>query len=523
MDPSPAPDLGFVRGRVQRVLQEPRYEIFDAIAKDLVPAFGTLSRAAGPFLSQLGGEIAGVVTQFSKWVEDGKKSGKLADFFERASKAMHDIFSIGKTVGSIIASIFEIITGSSPKPGNKSPLESFKDGLQKIADYLNDPKNQAKIEDFIKKVEDAVTKAFDLTNKVAGVFSNIRSVLNELGGGGSNSIWADIGAGIITGILAGIELQTQLLFSFFGFLWNSVITFVKGQLGIHSPSTVFAEIGGNLIDGLILGIQTAFGALFAAAGQIPVQVITAVGNAGTWLVTHGQNAVIGIENGIGKQLGNLSSYAGNIKATVVNKLSDAGSWLSAHGGNAVIGFINGIGGRLGQVGTAARNIAATAINGVGDLYNSMLSVGKNVVIGIYNGIVGMGSFLYNGLVNWVRANIPGPIRAVLGINSPSKVAHELGTYVGQGLALGITSQGDDVKAAADAIAAKAVPQVPDLMFGAGGMADAALSASLQASSQQQLLLGWKSGTRGDQLLAALANMIDVQYQGDVERALTKAR
>jgi hypothetical protein len=488
-----------------------------SITDHLIPAFGTLSAASAPFLSHLGDLLADVVTKFSNWVQSAKGE-KLSTFFDHASKAFDDIFAIGGTVASIIGSIISIVTGAAPGTGDRSPLDAFKDGLQKIADYLADPKNQGKIEDFIKKVEGAVTRAEDLANRVAGVYNGIRGILGPDNG---ESLGADIGAGIITGIISVWVGGTNLLAdAVIGYL-QLMLDRVKDFLGIHSPSTVFADIGSNLIDGLILGIQAAFGALAAAAGQIPVQVIAAVGNAGQWLLAHGQNAVIGLENGIGKQLGNLSSYAGNIKATVQNRLSDAGSWLSAHGGNAVIGFINGIGGRLGSVSTAARNIAAYAINALNSLYGSMLTIGSNVVIGLYNGIAGMGSWLYNKLISFARAVIPGPIAAALGINSPSKVAAELGGFVSQGLALGITAEGDRVQAAADEIAAKAVPQVPDVTFGLGAMADAKLSASLEAASSQQLQVGWKVGTTGDQFLDALANVIDIKYGGSVTRALTR--
>jgi hypothetical protein len=50
--------------------------IGDAVTTKLVPAFGALARAAGPFLAALGREIAGIVTQFSKLDRAGREVGR---------------------------------------------------------------------------------------------------------------------------------------------------------------------------------------------------------------------------------------------------------------------------------------------------------------------------------------------------------------------------------------------------------------------------------------------------------------
>jgi hypothetical protein len=147
-------------------------KIGDSVTTSLVPAFGALSRAAGPFLSQLGGEIADVVTQFSNWVLQGEKTGGLKSFFDKAAAAMHEIFTTGKLVGSIIGSLFEIITGSSAAQGKKSALDSFNDGLKKVSDFLANPKNQQAISGFFGKVSAVVVGTAkvigELVSKISG-------------------------------------------------------------------------------------------------------------------------------------------------------------------------------------------------------------------------------------------------------------------------------------------------------------------------------------------------------------------
>ena len=492
-------------------------KILDAVTGSLVPAFGTLSAAAGPFLSALGGEIGQIVRDFGNWIEKAKQTGQLQTFFDRATTAIHDIFTTGKLVVTIVGQIIGILIGTSgPKANGKTPLESFNDGLKKISDWLADPTHQQQIADFVKDLQDGFGNFAQAVGEVKGFLDRISGEK-----GHSHSVGYDIGSSLVSGLLAGLGgAFLSLASSFVGyFLPGGVfIQPILNALGIHSPSTVFMEIGSNIVQGLLDGL--GFQPIADRMGQLFGVVTGPLAGAGSWLVNHGQNAVSGMAAGIQRQFPGLSQRAGQIKTTVTNALSNPGAWLSAHGGNTVIGFINGIGARLGQVGTAARNIANYAINALGGLYNNMLSIGSNVVIGIYNGIVSMASWLYNKLISFARAVIPGPIAQALGIASPSKVAAELGAFVSQGLALGITSEGDRVQAAADEIAAKALPQVPDVTLGLGAMADAKLSASLSASAQQQVLLSWAPNATGDQLLKAFQPLINTTYGGSVQRAFT---
>lgn len=496
-------------------------KIGGAITDKLVPAFGALVKAGGPFLAGLGQEIADVVTEFSNWVLQGEKTGGLTKFFDRATAALHDIFRTGKLVGAIIGDLFSIITGAQ-KTSGKTPIDSFNDALSKIDTWLKDPKHQKQIRDLIIAVQNAFTSFGQFAGKIDGALGAVGTG----SGGVAGTVGRAIGAALIAGMLIGVENAMKAsLNSFITYFtpFGPLVQGIKAVLGINSPSTVFAEIGANLVEGLIAGIGAGLAGLAAFAAQIPTVVIGAVGNAATWLYVHGENAVIGLINGIGAFFGQLGTYAGNLRSVVVNKLADAGSWLVTTGKNAVIGVINGIGAEFSALGSRVGQIRSTVVSTVSNLYNDLVVTGKNVVIGLYNGIVSMGSFLYNGLINWVRQNVPAPIRAVLGINSPSKVAHELGQFVGQGLAEGITSQAGVVSAAADEIAKLAVPQVDDVTAAFGSGLDGVLTSSLQASSQQQLLIGFKPGMTGDPILDALRQVIDVQYQGSIDRALVKAR
>lgn len=150
-----AKDPEFIRnisagmGSVQRM--------FDRIGRSLtgpfMEAFGKLSKAAAPFIYQLGEGIGGIVDDFSRWIGAAEKSGDLDKFFEHAGLFLHDVFDIGKDVASIIGSIVSILF-QSPESVTTTPWTAFKTGMDDLAIWFKDPENQKMIADWFKKIED---------------------------------------------------------------------------------------------------------------------------------------------------------------------------------------------------------------------------------------------------------------------------------------------------------------------------------------------------------------------------------
>ena len=131
--------------------------------------------------------------------------------------------------------------------------------------------------------------------------------------------------------------------------------------------------------------------------------------------------------------------------------------------NAVIRAIASAG---GTVLRSVVNLGSAIINvfrGAGSwLYNA----GRNIVVGLWNGIVSLASWIARSIGNLISRIIPGPVKRVLGIRSPSKVMAQLGVYVGQGLAVGMASMQRTVASAAANLANAAVPTMaPPAMAG----------------------------------------------------------
>ena len=116
-------------------------------------------------------------------------------------------------------------------------------------------------------------------------------------------------------------------------------------------------------------------------------------------------------------------------------------------GKAALAWIEGVPGKVkGYFGKAS---------------SWLVSEGRDVIRGLWTGISGMGSWLAGRVSALIKDTIPGPIRKVLDIASPSKVTKQLGAYVMDGLVQGLTGSAAQVKAASTRIANDLYEQLGD--------------------------------------------------------------
>lgn len=493
-------------------------KIGTSITSALVPAFGTLSAAAGPFLSELGGEIADIVTEFSKWVLAGQNSGALKDFFATSTRSVHDLFATGKLTVKIIGDLFGILTGTSLANGKTTPLESFNNQLAKLHDFLSSPEGKKAVSDFVENLKAKFETIGGAFEKISNAIDKVNGFLDSDSGTKVNTLGETIGRNLFSGLVAGFGAAIVANFVSLATLAQAVVDKFKELFGIHSPSTVFAEIGHDLVAGLLQGITGGFNALVEKAGELKTVVVGALASAGSWLVATGKNAVAGLANGIVSFYGTLSTRAVGLRTTVINALSTAASWLVNTGKNAVIGLANGIVSLYGTVSTKAAGLRTTITNALSNAASLLVTDGKNVVIGLWNGITSLGGWLYTHVVDFVASNVKNAFKSALQIGSPSRMTMGIGRFVTQGLAIGMRSEVKSVEDAAAAISEAATPSFGDPSV-AFGLDDAAISRSLQASSQQQVVLTIDPTRTGDWLMDGLRKNIKFSHRGSVNAAL----
>lgn len=104
------------------------------------------------------------------------------------------------------------------------------------------------------------------------------------------------------------------------------------------------------------------------------------------------------------------------------------------------------------------------VGALGDLGSLLWHAGKDIVRGLWNGIKSMGGWLWDQVTSFISDNIPGPVKRVLGIGSPSKVAFALMLDVGAGMVGGLDASERMVARAAGSLGSLVLsqPSVMDL-------------------------------------------------------------
>ena len=96
------------------------------------------------------------------------------------------------------------------------------------------------------------------------------------------------------------------------------------------------------------------------------------------------------------------------------------------------------------------NIANSVVGAFRGLGNSMYNLGRNAGIGFNNGLASTQNIIYS-MANNIAYNVANRIRSALSIHSPSRVMMGLGSYAGEGLAIGLEKSKRYVNSAVDGL------------------------------------------------------------------------
>lgn len=308
---------------------------------------------------------------------------------------------------------------------------------------------------------------------------------------GLASILGELIANIPTFVQGFVEGGKQLVagiaegladFDFLGVLSSvadAIINGFKSLFGIASPSTVMAEYGGFVSAGLGQGMQDFdFG---SAVESVKSAITGFFSGAKDWLSSKGKSIAQGLSGGMEKGKKLASNAGTTVKGAITGVYNNAKSFLSGAGRNISQGLSNGINGAKSFASNAGRTVKgavtsvyngaksflsgpgrnisqglASGINGarsvVGHAGNSIKGAVKNVFSGARSMLYSAGTSVASGLANGIKAGLSwvtsaarnlaksavNAAKAHLRVGSPSRVFHEIGGFVDQGFANGIT-------------------------------------------------------------------------------------
>ena len=243
--------------------------------------------------------------------------------------------------------------------------------------------------------------------------------------------------------------------------WENLVTGFAdpdADIGQLMDNLVVAIVGENEGEGLLNNITPAIeramegiGTLVEKAAPVisehlPKMIETLLPS----LITAVTQLVVGLITSLPTIIAILVEQLPTILETVWNAIDEAGYQLIETGANAIANFAQGMWQKFQSVVGEARAWAGRVVDSIKSGLGSLWSAGADLIQGLWDGI----KQKYEALKEWAGDTFSGFIdfvKGIFGISSPSKVFKEIGGYVTEGFALGISDNLGMVEGASDAM------------------------------------------------------------------------
>ena len=239
-------------------------------------------------------------------------------------------------------------------------------------------------------------------------------------------------------------------------LVDPVVAWVKNLFGIHSPSTVFADIGEMLIAGMLSGIKAVWGGITSFFSEKISNIKSSITSKWNEIKSNTSSAWSSIKSTLSSTWSSITSTASSrfsaLKSSISSKWNEIKSSASSSW--------NSIKSTLSSTWSSITSTASSKFSSLKSTISNKgwYGVGQSVCSGIQRGINSGWQWLTN-TVSSVAGSLLNTAKRVLGINSPSKMFHDIiGLNIGYGIGEGVEDSEpsilDSVVGIADAISSE---------------------------------------------------------------------
>jgi hypothetical protein len=469
------------------------------IGKQMQNVGASLSTYVTAPLVLAGGAIAAAASGLARDVDELKKAAQISNVgFEEFQKLAHAAKSVG-IEGDKLADIFKDVNdrvGDFNATGGGPMADFFENIAPKVgitADAFKDLSGPQALQLYYDSLKKAGASQQELTFYLEAMASDTTALIPLLERGGEAFRELGEGAAVISedqaaGLKAYNDAMRALSEAFKGLTiaiaTSGLLEFITSMTQqLTSVVQVLSETNpvllqwGTVIAGLaaILGPLVAGVGLFitaVAAVSAPVLLavagITALVAAGValyanWDETTARFPVVAEVIGTAVEVIKVS-FTGllenaRLMATGIVQLLNgdfSGAWTTARElvhnfwqtlGGVMDAVLPGFTAGLSRMMQAVQQFVTDMVNAFLALPAKMIEIGGQIIDGLWQGIQARWESV-KGNITGLANSITDSVKNTLGIRSPSRVMHELGTYIVQGLSNGITStQGQAINAA----------------------------------------------------------------------------
>lgn len=387
-------------------------------------------------------------------------AGSAVDEIKAKLKSL-DSFQIGTQIGEQLNKLMGMIYNAIHSIDWASLGAFFADGVNGLVDSVDwDLFGRLLADRFIIEFEllGGFLSQLDWTSVLNAFIDGFSGFFHELSDWIATVDWTGVGKQLtdkLSDALQNVEIEklARVFFNFITDSINAVSDFLAGtdsyQLGQDLVDFAIRAVTSVDWAGLAQAIGRFFGEAFIEALDFMGGLVSRIADYFEKKVAEGPfnnvglNIVYGIYYGIQDAIMNVASWiVKNVFNPFINGFKSAfginspSTVMAEQGGYIIAGLKKGITDAISSVAETAKKILS-AIKSAFDNF-SLFDIGKNLIQGLIDGVNNMIETAKNAVANVGNAVID-KVKNVLGIHSPSTVFAEIGGYIDQGLANGITA------------------------------------------------------------------------------------
>lgn len=387
-------------------------------------------------------------------------AGSAVDEIKAKLKSL-DSFQIGTQIGEQMNKLMQMIYDAVHSVDWVSLGATIADGINGLVDAVD-------WDLFGRLLASRFTAEFDFLGGFLGQLDwtfilnafvdGFSGFFNELTEWIQSKDWTEIGRTVtekISNALQNVDVGkfTKALFDFIISGINGISDFLAGtdsyQLGQDLVDFAIRAVTSVDWAGLSQAIGRFFGEAFIEALDFMGGLVSRIADYFEEKVAEGPfdnvglNIIYGIYTGISDAIKSVASWIKeNVFSPFINGFKSAfginspSTVMAEQGGYIIAGLKKGITDAISSVTETAKKILS-AIKSAFDNF-SLFDIGKNLIQGLIDGVNNMIETAKSAVANVGNAVID-KVKNVLGIHSPSTVFAEIGGYIDQGLANGITA------------------------------------------------------------------------------------
>lgn len=375
------------------------------------------------FLPSLTTAMDGIGMLFSGDSEQGlgKIKEGASQFIQTLSDTIPKVIEIG---GNIIISLTQAIVENLP-----SILEAGIQAILSLAKGIGDA-----LPELIPAVVDAVL------TMVETLVDNIDLLIDAA---------LQLMIGLAEGLIKAIPVIIEKI--------PVIITKLITALVESAPK--IAEAGITLFVSLVKNLPQIIASIVSAVPKIIAGLVSAFGAGVSKMVEVGKKLFTSLGSALASGVGTIKQKAGNLLTAAKDAFKNGAENMKTIGTNLATGLRNGISGAVSKVREITGKVFEAVKNVFTNAPKALASIGRNLMIGLYNGIVEKAQAVIDK-VKGVADSMIGWAKNILGINSPSKVFHQIGQFVDLGMAGGIEGNLDKVQKAMKDMSNLVMKEVP---------------------------------------------------------------